>query len=219
MKKSKIIKILKYYNGFSPKKQKEILIKEENQKSEDNFEEYNFKEKSLKIEGYEIYFLHNFNKPFIRPKKGDVIFIKLYLLNLEQFNKIFSYINRLEYNFYIKNLDSIKEKNYFKIINKNNKTMYNYSTIFSIGTFANINIYAFSHIEKINIDNKYFFNLKDFPSSNKIAKIIKLLLINFPDYSKEFFINYLLKAISQNYVLNKNDKEALNQKKVKLVFF
>ena len=222
MKKSKIIKILNYYKGFSPKKQKEILIKDENKKNEekkDNIEQNNFKEKSLIIEGYELYFLHNFNKPFIRPKKGESIFLKLYLLNLEQINKIFSYINRLEYNYYINNLDSIKEKNYFKIINKTNKTIYNYSTIFSIGSFANINIFAFSHIENINSDNKYIFNLKDFPSSNKIAKLIKLLLINFPDYSKEYFINYLLKAISQKYLLNKNDKESLNQKKNEISSF
>ena len=222
MKKSKIIKILNYYKGFSPKKKKEILLNDENQKIEekkDNSEKYNFKEKSIIIKGYEIYFLHNFNKPFIRPKKEDFIFIKLYLLNLEQFNKIFSYINRLEYNSYISNLDSIKEKNYFKIINKTNKTIYNYSTIFSIGTFANINIYAFSHIENVNTDNKYIFNLKDFPSSNKMAKLIKLLLINFPDYSKEYFINYLLKAISQNYILSKYDKESLDQKKSEISSF
>ena len=121
MKKSKIIKILDYYTGFSPQKFGEkLLINDENKESEEKEKQkckkYNFKEKSMIIEGYEIYFLNKFKKPFIRPKKDGSIFIKLYLLNMEQINKIFSYINRLEYKPYIKNLDSIKDKNFFKII-------------------------------------------------------------------------------------------------------
>ena len=217
MKKSKIIKILNYYTGFSPKKSDNKIINDENIESKDikqKYEKYNFKEKSMIIDGYEIYFLNKFNKPFIRPKKGGLIFIKLYLLNMEQINKIFSYINRLEYKTYIKNLDSIKDKNYFKIVNNSNKSIYNYSTIFCIGSFVNINIFLFSHIEKAkNKLNKQTFNISDLPSSTKIAKLIKALLMNFPDYSKEYFIDYLLKPFKNNYELNNNEKELLNQKK------
>ena len=100
MKKSKIIKILNYYTETSPQKQNAILIKEENNNNsineqKINDEKYNFKEKSMIIEGYEIYFLQKCNKPFIKPKKEGKVFIKLYLLILEQINKIFIYINRL----------------------------------------------------------------------------------------------------------------------------
>ena len=97
------------------------------------------------IPGYEIYFVKKHGKPFIRQKKGGKLFIKLYLLNLEQINQIYSYINRLEYQQYINNLNSFNEKNSFKIINNSNKSIYNYSTIFCLGTFMNTNIYAFSH--------------------------------------------------------------------------
>ena len=218
MKKSKIIKILDYYTGFSPKKFGEkIYLNEENKESKEKeqqkCEKYNFKEKSMIIEGYEIYFLNKFNKPFIRPKKDGSIFIKLYLLNMEQINKIFSYINRLEYKPYIKNLDSIKDKNFFKIINNSNKSIYNYSTIFCIGSFVNINIFLFSHIEKYKEKKDHIFKINDLPSSNVLAKLIKILLINFPEYSKEYFIDYLIKPIQKNYELNNKEKELLNQKK------
>ena len=211
MKKSKILKILDYYTEDTPKKNDKILIEKEKKENREKSEKYNFLEKSIIIEGYEIYFLQKFNKPFIRPKKGGKIFLKLYLLNTEQINKIFSYINRLEYKHYINKLETIKEKNYFKIISKSNKTIYNYSTIFCIGTFVNINIFLFSHIEKIK--NKSNFDINDFPSPNKLAKLIKILLINFPDYSKEYFIDYLLKSIQNNYELNNTDKELLIQKR------
>jgi hypothetical protein len=222
MKKSKIIKILNYYTELSSssKKNNEILIKnndeESNKKDKNNkIKKYNFKEKSMILEGYEIYFLKKYNKPFIRPKKDGHIFIKLYLLSLDQINKIFSYINRLEYKSYINGIDLIGEKNYFKIINNSNKTIYNYSTIFFLGTFVNINIYLFSHYESLKKqNNKDEFNKNDLPSSNKLAKLIKVLLINFPDFSKEYFIDYLTKATFNDYNLenNEKDKELFEQK-------
>ena len=139
MKKSKIIKILNYYTEVDKNKEKENTLCDE---------EYNFKEKTMIIPGFEIYFLEKFNKPFIRPKSGGKIFIKLFLLNIEQINKIFSYINRLEYKYYINDLDIISEKNSHKNLINFNKSMYNYSTIFCLGSFMNTNIYLFSHIEK-----------------------------------------------------------------------
>ena len=214
MKKSKIVKILNYYTESSSNKKKEIFINDKNEKDENNIN-YNFKEKSLVIEGYEIYFLKKFDRPFVRPKKGGNIFVKLFLLNIEQINKIFSYINRLEYKRYINNLGSIKEKNYFKIISKSNKSIYNYSTLFCIGSFVNINIFLLSHIKKIkkNKNNKPKISMNDLPSSNKIAKLIKILLLNFPEYSKDYFIDYLIKPFEKYFELNITDKEILNHKK------
>ena len=180
MKKSKIIKILNYYTEVDTNKTKEKKLHDE---------QLNFKEKSMIIPGFEIYFLENFNKPFIRPKNGGKIFIKLYLLNIEQINKIFSYINRLEYKYYIHDLDIITEKNLYKNIINFNKSIYNYSTIFCLGSFMNINIYLFSHIETNIKEEK--INLNELPSSNKLAKLIKILMINFPDFTKKDFINYL----------------------------
>ena len=217
MKKSKIVKILDYYSEISAKKTSKILVKDgsEDKNEKENNINYNFKETTMVIEGYEIYFLKKFDRPFVRPKKGGSIFIKLYLLNMEQINKIFSYINRLEYKPYINNLNSIKEKNYFKIISKSNKSIYNYSTIFCIGSFVNINIFLLSHIKKKenNNNSKQKFNINDLPSSNKLAKLIKILLINFPEYSKEYFIDYLTKPIEKHFELNNTDKEILNHKK------
>ena len=59
MKKQKILKILNYYTEVVNSKIKEKEL---------NDEQFNFKEKSMIIPGFEIYFLENFNKPFIRPK-------------------------------------------------------------------------------------------------------------------------------------------------------
>ena len=169
--------------------------------------------------GYEIYFVKKHGKPFVRQKKGGKLFIKLYLLSLEQINQIFSYINRLEYKKYINNLNSFNERNTFRIINKFNKTIYNYTKIFCLGTFMNINIYMFSHTAKnIQIDSeindKYNVNylLKNLPSSHKIAKLIKALMINFPEFSKQYFIDYLMKPKTNNIDSNNRDIELLKLK-------
>ena len=208
MKKSKIIKILNYYA-----KETEVNNeKEENNKSND---EINFKEKSMIISGYEIYFIRKYNNPFIRPKKDGQIFIKLYLLNIDQINKIFSYINRLEYKSYINSniLDTFSEKNLFKTNEKLNKTNFNYSTIFFLGSFMNIKIFLFSHLEKRKNDSlKPHINKSYFISSNKIAKLVKILMINFPEYSKQYFIDYLIKPIKNNFNLENADIDLFKQK-------
>ena len=229
MKKSKIIKILSYYSDSISQKESEIFVIEDahsNYKEEENKErlkqlneKYNFKEKTMFIPGYEIYFVKKHGKPFVRQKKGGKLFIKLYLLSLEQINQIFSYINRLEYKKYRNNLNSFKERNTFRIINKFNKTIYNYTKIFCLGTFMNINIYMFSHTAKnIQIDSeindKYNVNylLKNLPSSHKIAKLIKALMINFPEFSKQYFIDYLMKPKTNNIDSNNRDIELLKLK-------
>ena len=223
MKKSKIVKILNYYADSLSQKDSEIFIIEDansDYNEEENKqrlklmnEKYNFKEKSMIIQGYELYFMKKHGKPFVRQKKGGKLFIKLYLLNLEQINQIFSYINRLEYKKYIDNLDCFTQKNTFKIMHNFNKTIYNYSKVFFLGTFMNINIYLFSHTPKNNNDNNNLtYNISDLPSSNKIAKIIKALMINFPDFSKKYFIDYLMKPKNIDNEMSSHDKEILEQK-------
>ena len=226
MKKSKIVKILNYYSDSLSQKDSEIFIiedansdyKEEESKQRLKLmnEKYNFKEKTMIIQGYELYFIKKHGKPFVQQKKGGKLFIKLYLLNLEQINQIFSYINRLEYKKYINNLNSLTQKNSFKIIHNFNKTIYNYSKIFFLGTYMNINIYLFSHTPKTelssNANNNMTYNINDLPSSNKIAKIIKALMTNFPDFSKKYFIEYLMKPKSNSNEMNAHDKEILQQK-------
>ena len=211
MKKSKIVKILSYYTDSLSQRDSEIFVIEDahsDYKEEESKErlkklneKYNFKEKTMVIQGYEIYFVKKHSKPFVRQKKGGKIFIKLYLLSLEQINQIFSYINRLEYKKYIDDLNLFKQKNSFRIINNFNKTIYNYTKIFCLGTFMNTNIYMFSHTLKnkdlSEYENNDFYNanylVNNLPSCNKIAKIIKVLMINFPEFSKQYFIDYLMK--------------------------
>ena len=222
MKKTKIVKILNYYSDSLSHKDSEIFVIEDENSDykEEEFkvrikkmnEKYNFKEKTMIVQGYELYFIKKHGKPFIQQKKGGKLFIKLYLLNLEQINQIFSYINRLEYKQYINNLQSFSERNSFKKIQTFNKSIYNYSTIFCLGTFMNTNIYAFSHSPDKNLEENYNYTINDLPSSNKIAKIIKSLMINFPDFSKQYFIDYLMKPKDKNYELSKHDMEILQQK-------
>ena len=229
MKKSKIIKILNYYSDSLSLKESEIFVIEDansdyneeelKERMKKMNEKYKFIEKTMIIQGYELFFVKKHGKPFIRQKKGGKLFIKLFLLNLEQINQIFSYINRLQYKQYINknNINAFKDRNSYKIINNFNKSIYNYSTIFCLGTFMNTNIYSFSHIfTNDNLENDNYlnnnYNLSDLPSSNKIAKIIKVLMINFPDYSKQYFIDYLMKPKDKNYNLDNHDKAILQQK-------
>jgi hypothetical protein len=130
MKKSKIVKILNYYSDSLSLKESEIFVIEDansdyneeelKERKKKMNEKYNFIEKTMIIQGYELFFVKKHGKPFIRQKKGGKLFIKLFLLNLEQINQIFSYINRLEYNKYIDNLNSFRQKNSFRIINNCN---------------------------------------------------------------------------------------------------
>jgi len=227
MKKSKIVKILSYYSDSISQKDSEIFVIEDahsDYKEEESKErlkkineKYNFKEKTMMIQGYEIYFVKKHGKPFVRQKKDGKIFIKLYLLSLEQVNQIFSYINRLEYKKYINDLNSFKQRNTYKIINNFNKTIYNYTKIFCLGSFMNTNIYMFSHTpkHKESENNDIYtsnYLLNNLPSSNKIAKLIKILMINFPDFSKQYFIDYLMKPKINNLNTTIHDLELIKQK-------
>lgn len=186
MKNKKILKILKFYGHDRGKKGEDFI------------------EKSLTIDDFELYFTKNSEKPFIRSLNGGKIFVKLYLLTLEEINMIFSYINRIEYDSYIKKYDFIPEKGTYQTIN-GNKNNFFYSVIYCLGSFINRSILSFSKFPK----DEYFpnesinnINFDILPTPRKIAKLIKLLILNFPDYSKEYFITYLFSSNKPNI---KND--------------
>ena len=200
IKTKKIYKILNYYNLSVP------------------FDTNTIIEKTAIINDYDIFFFNNFNKPFIYPRDGKKIFVKLYLLNINQINKIFSYINRIEYNSYINDLDFLNDKNSYKVIKKNTLlNKYMYSTIYCLGSYMNINIYAFS----TNYSNNNLYIKKNFlPNSNKLAKIVKALMSNFPEYNKKHFIDYLIRPLDLDennysekeiYYFNKKIKEKTDE--------
>jgi hypothetical protein len=75
-----------------------------------------------------------------------------------------------------------------------------------------MNIYIYSFSRKINNINE----LDLIPNSKKIAKLIKILLINFSEYSKEYFIDYIfsyynMPSINLNETLNKILKDKKNE--------
>jgi serine/threonine protein phosphatase PrpC len=72
--------------------------------------------------------------------------------------------------------------------------------------------------DKNEIENNDFYNvnylLNNLPSSNKIAKIIKVLMINFPEFSKQYFIDYLMKPKINRYssISSDHDLDLIKQK-------
>ena len=86
----------------------------------------------------------------------------------------------------------------------------------------NTNIYMFSHTLKnkdlSEYENNDFYNsnylVNNLPSCNKIAKIIKVLMINFPEFSKQYFIDYLMKPSINIFSSNStnHDLELISQK-------
>ena len=203
IKTRKLLKIFSFYNIAS-----KDSISLGNDKLYNDFAQ--IKEKKLEIKDYEIYFIKTKdNKPFIRKSEGNLIYVKLYLLNLKQLNMIYSYINRIEYDDYFKTLDYIKEKDKYKNIFNENNLDINYPTIYCLGSFMNIEIYSFSRYIKdneiLNPNNNIEINL--IPNSKKIAKLIKILLMNFPEYSKEYFIDYIF-----NYIRNVPNSNDINTK-------
>ena len=208
MNKKKIYKILDYY-GDSDENIKNVVKDEINT---DN--KYNFKEKAMIINDYEIYFLKNYNKPFIRFNKNKKIFIKLYLLSLEQINKIFSYINRYQYREYLneEKIININEKNSSFCIGQFSKTKYNYSQIYCLGSYMNINIYTFTHWLK-NEKQYNIHNASNLPKAKYLAKLIKIYMLNFPEYSKQYFISYLMQSDNND----KNSSQMYNMINVNIL--
>ena len=223
MKTKYLLKIFNYYNNKPFESQHNL--------------NYNFKEKTLIIKDFEIYFYENSNKPFIRYNKGSTIYTKLYLLTLKQINQIFSYLNRIEYKINYDRLNYLQRKGTFELINDNtNEVILPYCLIYCLGKYMNKNIYAFTNNidfniyldensfqksqrissytvlnnENNNIRRNYILSnakrnnqidntntniIRDnfkLPNSKKIAKLIKIINSNFPDFSIDEIINYLI---------------------------
>ena len=212
IKTNKIFKIFSFYNLAS---KNSVALGNKNL-----YEEFNkIKEKKIIINNYEIFFIKGMNsKPFIRPSEGKKIHVKLYLLSMKQINMIFSYINRIEYDNYFTSFDNMSEKNkYINIFNEKNKKNINiiYPTIFYLGSFMNTKIICFSRAisenNKINSINDLEIDL--IPNSKKIAKLIKLLLTNYPEYSKEYFIDYIFSYYKSIPNLNEIINNTITDKK------
>ena len=205
MKKSKIMNILNYYGK--------------------RYKESDVKEKVFMIKDFDIFFVPDTNKSYIKYSKDGYIFVKLYLLSIEQINLIITYINRLKYHIKDNLFNSLIKKGAFKVID-NNISNLKYNILYCLGIYMNTYIYSFSYLPKNNenennkvsnsnykYENNNYIHINEinqkYPDSKKIAKLIKLLSDHFPKYSIDFFICYLLSKIKfQNF--NKKSNEIKN---------
>ena len=150
----------------------------------------------LLIKEFQIYYSKK--KFFIKQNKNDYIFVKLYYLSLEQFNFIFNYLNKIDFNINDDFFNFNNDFGSYQILKHKNK-IFPYSYLICLGTYYNVNIYSFTN-----------FNLKEnfmkFPKIEKISKLSWILLKNFPKYSLEFFINYLI-----GYYKNFNIQEKITE--------
>ena len=186
MKTKKILKILSYYEKEKNNKEKIIY---------NNINQDMIKEQLLIIKDFDIYFMKPSNRPFIKYAKGNCIFTKIYLLTFEQIIFILNYINRYKLVISSKISNLLLEKGSYQKINETFKN-FPYNMIYGMGSYMNINIIGFSNYnlqDQINYPNNYLN--QNYPNSRKIAKLVKLLMINFPKYSFKFFVCYLLSKI------------------------
>ena len=190
MKTKKILKILSYYEKEKNKKERAMYNNNFNYINQDTI-----KEQLLIIKDFDIFFMKPSNRPFIKYVKGNCIFTKIYLLTFEQIIFILNYINRYKLTISSKISNLLLEKGSHQKINEAFKN-FPYNMIYGMGTYMNINIIGFSNY---NIQDKnnltYNYLNQNFPNSRKIAKLVKLLMINFPKYSFKFFVCYLLSKI------------------------
>ena len=202
IKRKKLIKILKFYGQ--------------------KIDESKLIEKCLKIEDFELFYNYNSNKPLIKPGKNFIL-VKLYLLSLEQINIIFNYLNRVNVKLNMNRINNYYQKAQFfkgKCSNLFSKCKYYpYPLLYYLGNYMNITIFSFSNYSynslynennndtKANIKDSANNQMQIYPSSKKIAKYIKLLMLNFPEqkYNFDFFIFYAIANIkyrnfSQKYL-------------------
>ena len=177
-------------------------------------------EKTMIIKDFQLIFMKNYNKTFVIPSKGSQIFVKLYLLNIEQMNMIYSYINRIEFKPYLNDIIYNNNYNCYEIVNNEIKKNLTYSSINCLGSYMNIDIFTFSTLNYLKEYNNKILRIKNnkveeeeilnednnnsLPSTKKIAKLIKILMINFPDYSKDYLINYLFNSFSSKNESSQN---------------
>ena len=205
IKRKNILKILNYYEKEKNKKEtnENLNIEEINQES--------IKEQLLIIKDFDIYFLKKQNKPFIKYIKGNCIFTKLYLLTIEEINYILNYVNRYNLCFTSFNIKLLQKKGNFQKINSNFKN-FPYNIVYHMGNYMNVNIYGFSNLNlhDNNISLSYNYLNQKFPNSKKIAKLVKILMTNFPKYSFNFFVCYLLSKIRfENFEEKSNEIKSL----------
>ena len=177
IKRKNILKILNYYNVDPDNDDKKRSIKEQ----------------LLIIKDFDIYFMEDSNKPFIKYMKGNFIFAKIYLLTIEEINLVLNYINRYKLNLDKNFVDNLQTKGNYQNISKN----FSYNVIYHMGNYMNVSIYGFTNYNVITQKTQLSYTLlnQKFPNSKKIAKLVKLLMINFPKYSFDFFVCYLLSKI------------------------
>ena len=184
MKRKKLIKILKFYGN--------------------TLDESKIIEKCIKIENFELFYNSNYDKPLIKPGKNFIL-VKLYLLNNDQLNIIFNYLNRVNTKLNINEINNYRNNDFYKgkynILFSHHKH-YPYPLLYCLGNYMNVNIFSFSNysnnIDLNNINNNININeikSKNIPSTKKIAKLIKLLMLNFTNdktYNLNFFIFYTI---------------------------
>ena len=188
MKTKKILKILSYYEKEKNKIDKMI-------NNNINNKQENIKEQLLIIKDFDIYFMKPLNRPFIKYVKGNCIFTKIYLLTFEQIIFILNYINRYKLAISPKISNLLLEKGSYQKINETYKN-FPYNLIYGMGSYMNINIIGFSNYNIQDQNNLSCNSLnQNYPNSRKIAKLVKLLMINFPKYSFKFFVCYLLSKL------------------------
>ena len=199
-------KILKILNNDIKENEKPIYTEDK------------LKVKFLKIEDFEIFFVKGFSKPFVRPNKDSFILAKLYLLSLKEINMILNYLNKtkdkVNINKYMNSDDVNSDYPICEFLDIKNKTndddiSYPYCFLYNIGKFMNISMLlitnSFNYIDKGTNDfNKLL--IYSLPSSRKLYKIIKLLMKSFPEYSPNYFIEYLIKRnLYKNFDEKKNE--------------
>ena len=201
MKTKKILKILSYYEKEKNKKEKLIY------NNNDSIIQEEIKEQLLIIKDFDIYFINPSNRPFIKYVKGNCIFTKIYLLTFEQIIFILNYINRYKLAISSKISNLLLEKGSYQKINETFKN-FPYNMIYGMGSYMNINIIGFSNYniqDQNNLSTSNYLN-QNYPNSRKIAKLVKILMINFPKYSFKFFVCYLLSKIRfENFAEKTNE--------------
>ena len=209
-----------YDNLIKTKKILKILNSDIKGNEKPIYTENNLKIKNMKIQDFQIFFVKGFDKPFIRPNNDSFILTKLYLLSIKEINKILNYINKakdkVNIDKYI-NLDTIcNENNFWKFINIKHKNeidddiSYPYCYFYQIGKYMNKSMLLFTNsFNYINEETNNKSVLYSLPSSKKLYKLIKQLIKLFPQYSPNYFIEYL---INRNLYKNCEEKrkEILN---------
>ena len=209
--------LVTYDKLMKPKKILKILNNDIKSDEKPIYTENSLKVKFIKIDNFEIFFVKGFDKPFVRPKKDSFILAKLYLLTVKEINKIINYINKTKEKFTIKEIINIEntesENNYCELTdNKNNfkdvDISYPYCHFYYVGKFMNISMLlvtnTFNNLEsQENNNNSLIYTL---PSPRKLYKLIKLLIKSFPEYSVNYFLEYLIKRnLYRNYAEKKSE--------------